>query len=195
MNVSKESLFSVDDAKALSLHLCGDKPATGTDSGAPYIQFRSRVRPTPAAVQSVPLEKTAEVKAKPQVLEQPAEPFRSWEPMLKWCMEVTRSKSCFVVDPQGFILMREGEEAVDDGFEGAGASVQMALDQLKQMALDSGEVQAMELTYRRQGMLVLRAQDADNDFYTLCFFGFTDITDGQKKVLLNQLQTSILLLT
>ncbi|MBN2718013.1 MAG: hypothetical protein JXX14_19345 [Deltaproteobacteria bacterium] len=193
MNVSREDLFNVDDARALSLHLAGVNTTFELESSAPYVQFKSRVTPTPAtAVQS---ERPVENRTKQSDWEQPAEPFNTWDAMLKWCMDVTSSKSCFVVDPQGFILMRQGEESVDDGFEGAGANVQLALDQLKQMELNSGEVQAMELTYRQQGMLVIRAQDAQSDYYTLCFIGFTAITDGQKKMMLNQIQTSILQLT
>ena len=189
MNVSKEVLYNIDDAKALSMHLSGAKPKTDVERVSPYIQFSSGVT---VATGKTPVSRPPQRSVSEPPPVQPSEPFSTWESMLKWCIEVTQSKSCFVVDPQGFILMREGEEFTDDGFEGAGANLKLAIEQLGRMELDSGEVQIMDFTYQKKNMLVVQVPDADVDIYTLCFIGASGITKVQKQVLFQQIQQSLL---
>ena len=192
MNGSKEDLYSVTDARALSLHLSGARKIIDEEKTTPYIRFSSGIQ-TPTAVAPVP--KAADISPPAQTLTLPSEPFRTWEAMLKWCVEVTESKSCFVVDPQGFILMSEGEHPPDDGYEGAGANLKLAIDQMRLMGMDKGEIQSLDVMYPETGMFVIQAQDAENDFFTLCFFGSRAMADAQKKVVFEQIQRSVLQLT
>ncbi|MBN2528220.1 MAG: hypothetical protein JXR76_17640 [Deltaproteobacteria bacterium] len=193
MNESKDGLYNVNDAKVLSMRLSGARKPTDSERESPYIRFASG---TTAAPRVVPMEqKASDVTVPKPTITQPEDPFENWEAMTKWCMETAKAKACFVVDPQGFILMREGGEAPEDGYEGAGANLLSAMDQLRHMELDSDDIQVMELTYRRKGVLVIRARDTDNDFFTLCLIDSSGVTEAHKKMIYQQIQKNLLLLT
>jgi hypothetical protein len=193
MNVFKENLYSISDAKALSLHLSGTKRFLDDTTALSYIPFssgtdsRTDVARVERIAEAVPSGRPAPVA--------PSEPFNSWESMLKWCLEITQAKSCFVVDSQGFILMSEGEEPSEDGYEGTGANLKLALDQLRLMELNHGEIQLVDLMYSNIGVLAIQALDSDNDFFTLCFLGSESIDKSHKSVLFEQIQKSVLKLT
>ncbi len=193
MNVFKENLYSISDAKALSLHLSGTKRFLDDTTALSYIPFssgtdsRTDVARVERIAEAVPSERPAPVA--------PSEPFNSWESMLKWCLEITQAKSCFVVDSQGFILMSEGEEPPEDGYEGTGANLKLALDQLRLMDLNHGEIQLIDLMYSNIDVLAIQALDSDNDFFTLCFLGSESIDKSHKSVLFEQIQKSVLKLT
>lgn len=197
MNESKDGLYSIDDAKMLSMRLSGTSKPAASDSESPYIRFSSGATAA-RRVASVapPVSKETASPARPQpAVTQPEDPFDNWEAMTKWCMTTAQAKACFVVDPQGFILMREGGEAPEDGYEGAGANLLSAMDQLRHMELDSDDIHVMELTYRRKDALVIRARDTDNDFFTVCLIDCTGVTEAHKKALYQQIQKNLLLLT
>ena len=192
MNESKEGLYNINDAKALSLYLSGSKKLTDVESTSPYLQFTLGTQVKPKAVQTPGTDaESAEAKA-PAI---PGKPFDSWEEMIAWCFDITKSHSCFVVDPQGFILMREGKEFPEDGFEGAGANLQLAVDQLRLMELDENEINVLDLKYPDKTVFIVRAQDKDNDYFTLCFIGDTAVSDVQKKILFQQIQRSVIRMT
>ena len=192
MNGPKDNLYSIEDAKALSLRLSGAGTYSDKADAPSYIRFSAG---TPAHARVAPPERTRESIVPDHAPPLPAEPFKTWEDMLKWCSEVTRAKSSFVVDPQGFILMREGEDSTEDGFEGAGANLQLATTHLREMSLDSGDVQMMDITCAGKGILVVQVFDASKDIFTLCFVGYSSVTRAQKKRLYEQIQQSVLKMT
>lgn len=193
MNVSRESLYSINDAKALSQHLSGTRKFLEDETASPYVRFSSGTESRPRAARVETAVEAAPAEPPPPTA--PSEPFSSWEAMLKWCIEMTGARSCFVVDSQGFILMSEGEELPEDGYEGTGANLKLALDQLRLMDLNQGEIQLIDLMYSNIGVLAIQALDSDNDFFTLCFIGAGAISKSLKAVLFEQIQKSVLHLT
>ena len=189
MNGPKDNLYSIDDAKVLSLRLSGAGQSSEAADSSPYIRFSSG---TSARAKVATVEKVRESITPEHSTVRPSEPFTTWEAMLKWCSEITRAKSCFVVDPQGFILMREGDDLTDDGFEGAGAHLQLATTHLREMGLDGGDIQVMDIACEKKGMLVVQVPDASDDVFTLCFVGYASVTRTQKKLLHQQIQQSVL---
>jgi hypothetical protein len=192
MNVSKERLYDTEEAMTLSHQLTtGTTPHEKGDTTSPYIRFSSgsRTRPEPRARQSVPAPSAAtEAEV---VIELPEDPFGSWEEMLKWSREVAGATSCFVVDSQGFVLMRNGEDLPEDGYEGVGANLGIAVDQLNQMEMDSGDIQVADLMYQNRTLLVIRVKDKDGDFFTLGMMDADRVSPENKKQIYRQVRRSL----
>ena len=191
MSASKESLYDTQEAIALSLQLTGASQPASRSETSPYIRFSAgpRSRPEPSSVQRP--SRPAPPPATGPSFELPAAPFESWEDTLKWIREVSEAKGVFVVDSQGFVLLREGDDQPDDGYEGAGANLGLAVDQLNQMEVEGGEIKMADLTYQNQSMLVIRVQDKDDDYFTLGVVDAENLSVENKEQIYKQVKRSL----
>lgn len=191
MSVSKESLYDTEGAIALSLQLTGASQPTGRDDPSPYIRFSSGTRSGPQPVVQRQSRPAPPSPPSEDAITLPETPFESWEESLQWVREVSKAKAAFVVDSQGFVLLRQGEEQPEDGYEGVGANLGLAVDQLNQMEIEDGDIQMADLTYQSQSMLVIRVKDKEDDYFTLGVVDADNLTGENKKQIYRQIRRSI----
>jgi hypothetical protein len=195
MSELKESLYDTTDAIALSLQL--SSAGTGATSevyqndSIPYIRFSAGPRVAPPVPRPTPKPPAEATKAEPEI-SLPSEPFENGDEMLKWCIDAAGATHGFVIDSQGFVILREGEELTDDGYDGAGATLGLVVDQLNQLEIDGGEIQVADLIFQNRFMLVVHAKDKDNDVYNMGIIGSSPITTNQIKVIYQQVRRSLL---
>jgi len=76
----------------------------------------------------------------------------SWEAVLAWCVPASRSDAGFVVGEDGFVIARWGGTS-PDGFEGLGAEIAAAFDQIATSDPDDEEVSWLEIARPSQRTL------------------------------------------
>ena len=81
--------------------------------------------------------------------ERPAHSLTSWEDFLAWCTPLVRAEASFVVDSQGFIIATRGRIPVE-GFDGAGAEMICAVEELQRIAPDAGEVACVDIDFDKR---------------------------------------------
>lgn len=193
MNELKESLYDTSEAIALSLHLSG----AGADihheqaENLPYVQFAVGPKHVPPASRPIPQPSKVQANAEPGI-SLPTKPFENGKEMLKWCIEAVSATYGFVIDAQGFVILREGEGLTDDGCEGAGGTCAMVVDQLNQMDIDAGKVQVANVIFQNRFMLIVHAKDKDGDIYNMGIVGPSLITTNQVKTIYQQVRKSLL---
>ncbi len=87
--------------------------------------------------------------------------------------------------------MRDGEDLPEDGYEGVGANLGIAVDQLNQMEMDSGDIQVADLMYQNRTLLVIRVKDKDGDFFTLGMVDADRVSPENKKQIYRQVRRSL----
>ncbi len=199
MTELKDSLYDIRDAVALSQRLIGaTKPQAG-EAESPYIRFSSglkQVSKTEASIETGASSDTEAASERPAVIvadrpPPPEEPFRSWEDVLKWSIEVSKGSCGFIVDSQGFVMMMHGEDLPSDRFEGAGANLGVVFGYLNKMEIESGDVRIADLTYEKRSMLAIRVTDAQGEYCTMGILGMNAIHPWPKHAIYHQIMKNM----
>jgi hypothetical protein len=190
MNEARDSLYNTGDAIALSLQLTGAAPTTSHGDENRYIRFSAGPRAAPALPRQS-LKAEEEPHGEPDHA-LPAEPAANGEEMLKWCISTAAATTGFIIDTQGFVILKEGENIPDDAYEGAAANLGLVVNQLNQMEIDKGDVQVADLIYKDGFMLIICVKDKDGDTYNMGIIGDSPITTGKKKLIYQQVRRSLM---
>ena len=96
--------------------------------------------------------------------------FEGWEPLIEWLMSQLGAESAFVVDTQGFVIATSGQSATD-GFEGMGAELCYAAEQLERVDPAAGALLWVDLEFGRRRIVCLKANAKERDTMLLGFVG------------------------
>lgn len=150
--------------------------------------------PTQAAVQSSvapPPVPAPAGKGAPEVdLHAAPLDFESWEVLLAWSLELCRARGGFVVDSQGFVVATRGNVPANQ-FEGLGAEMAYAMEQLDRIDPDAGALQTLELQYVSRRLLAVRVHKEESGSFVLGFVGARPLADEVRTVILRQLTHSL----
>jgi hypothetical protein len=185
MSEPKDSLYDISDAIALSQRLVGATIVSATEADFPYIRFSAGLKEVPEVAPE--RHEVAHAFQPPP----PREPFRNWEDVLKWCVEVSKAKCGFIVDSQGFVMMMHGDDLPGDGFEGAGANLGVVFSYLNRMEIDAGNVRIADLTYEKRSMLALRVTDTAGEYCTLGIISPNNSHSWPKDLIFQQIMKSM----
>jgi len=72
--------------------------------------------------------------------------FVTWGDMLSWCMELSKARSAFVLDSDGFVIAYKGSEPTN-GFEGAGAELVYSMDHFARVDPNAGDLKSVNLIF------------------------------------------------
>lgn len=99
----------LERARTLSRRLSGESDAPAPSAPPTrFVRFSNRLPPRAArAADAAPAP--SPVPAAPKPLPPAPASFESWDALLGWCLEVTRAKAAFVVDPEGFVIAHRGD--------------------------------------------------------------------------------------
>ncbi len=156
-------------ARALSRRLTGSGEGEDTAAVLPENGYRRFDVGTPARYPTDSGERIGTNGPPPHVLEPHEMP--SWDSMLAWSMELCGSRAGFVVDSQGFVIASRGN-IPDDGFEGMGAELCFAMEQLDKLDSNGAELKAVELQFEAHTVAAIRiAPNDDMGGFILGFVG------------------------
>lgn len=116
----------------------------------------------------------------------PAPEIGTWEAFLAWSLELTRAHAGFVVDSQGFVIASRGN-VPKDGFEGIGAELCYAMDQLGRINPAGGALRLLELQFDGNRLIGIRAEAADMGTVLIGFQGTRSLADETRDSLVRQL--------
>lgn len=116
----------------------------------------------------------------------PAPEIGTWEAFLAWSLELTRAHAGFVVDSQGFVIASRGN-VPRDGFEGIGAELCYAMDQLGRINPAGGALRLLELQFDANRLIGIRAEAGDLGTVLVGFQGTRSLSDETRDSLVRQL--------
>jgi len=127
-----------------------------------YVAFRAR--PAPAAAPASPALR--DIPAEPPQMPPVPTTVRTWDDMLRWCLEAAEAKTVFVMDAQGFVIAKEGSYSYEDA-EAMGTQMMVALDRFDE--LDSFHKRALSIAvgFRSFHLIGLRVLAESRDSFTL----------------------------
>lgn len=151
MKKSVENSYDIALARDLSCALTDrgahPVPRPPVDDGVPYTRFPRAVRGT-APVLPTPAADGAPDSPLPDT-------FVTWGDLLTWCMEMSRARSAFVLDADGFVVAHLGEEPVN-GFDGMGAELAYAMDFLGRVDERAGVLRSVSLEFGKRAIFGFR---------------------------------------
>lgn len=159
--------------------------------GAPELRLVPPVRAVVAAAAPEPSPVAVAVDRSPEIdLHAPAMDFESWEVLLAWSLELCRARGGFVVDPQGFVVATRGNVPANQ-FEGLGAELAYAMEQLDRIDPDAGDLETLELQFSSRRLLAVRAHREGSHSFVVGFVGARPLTDEVRAVIKRQLAHSL----
>ncbi len=173
-------------ARELSFILARDalSPA-GPKSLRPAEEGPEPVTPQPPPAAVVATSPVPEVDLHAPPLE-----FESWEVFLAWSLELCRARGAFVVDPQGFVVATRGNVPVNH-FEGLGAELAYAMEQLNRIDADAGSLVTIELQFASRRLLGIRVDLKEGAGFVIGFVGARPLGDEVRKAIVRQLAHSL----
>jgi hypothetical protein len=177
------------DAAALSRALIQREPhlPEASTAAASYARFAVQPAAQPAAQPAVSRASAAAAAATPSP--QPLT-LDSWEVFLAWSLELTRARASFVVDSQGFVIASRGNLPAD-GFEGIGAELCYAMDQLYKIDPQAGPLRLIELQFESSRLIGVRTDAGDLGTILVGFQGSRSVTDEVRDAIVRQLVHSL----
>ena len=197
MSESKDTLYDISDAIALSRRLTDDREGAAAETASPYIQFTADTRGSAPAARPTappaPPAATAPPSASPSQAPAPLPdaPFHSWDDVLRWSVEFTKARCGFIVDSQGFVMITHGESIPGDGFEGAGANLGAVFIYMNRLDLDSGDARAADLTFGTRAFLALRIDDDAGEYCMLGLISDDSTHTWPKQAIYTQIMNSM----
>jgi hypothetical protein len=92
--------------------------------------------------------------------------FEAWESLLAWAIDICEARTGFVVNSEGFVIATWGENS-DENYDGIGADLCLAIDQLERMSPDGGTLRSLHLEFDSQWLIGLRATSGPVVPYTI----------------------------
>lgn len=114
----------------------------------------------------------------------PAE-IDSWEVFLAWSIELCQARAAFIVDAQGFVIGSRGN-APSSGFEGIGAELCFAMEQLDRIDPASGQLEALELHFGPTNILGIKAVSEDRGAFVLGYVGTRGVHESVREAVYRQ---------
>lgn len=111
--------------------------------------------------------------------------IESWEVLLAWSFELCQARAAFVVDGQGFVIGSRGN-APAAGFEGIGAELCFAMEQLDRVDPESGQLEALELHFGPTNILGIKTTDEDRGAFILGFIGTRGVHESVREAVHRQ---------
>lgn len=184
------SVNSSDLAQARELSALLARPNAGAWAPAPA--QLPMVQPGPPAPLAVPpppepAEPAVDLHAAPLEL-------ASWEVFLAWSLELCRARAGFVVDPQGFVVATRGNVPANQ-FEGLGAEMAYAMEQLNRIDSEAGSLLTIELQFASRRLVAVRADRGEGGSFVIGFVGARPLGDEVRGAILRQLAHSLERLT
>lgn len=184
------SVNSSDLAQARELSALLARPNAGAWAPAPaQLPMAQPGPPAPLAVPPSP--EPAEVVVD---LHAPALELASWEVFLAWSLELCRARAGFVVDPQGFVVATRGNVPANQ-FEGLGAEMAYAMEQLNRIDSEAGSLLTIELQFASRRLVAVRADRGEGGSFVIGFVGARPLGDEVRGAILRQLAHSLERLT
>ena len=109
----------------------------------------------------------------------------SWEVLLAWSIELCRARAALVVDAQGFVIGSRGN-APASGFEGIGAELCFAMEQLDRIAPESGDLGALELHFGSTNILGIKVSSEKRGSFILGFVGSRGVHESVRDAVYKQ---------
>ncbi len=172
------SSFDLEVAAGLSRILRERRPTTDPLPTSPAARF-SRHAPVQAAPPAIE-------PADGQDPELELVKLDSWEVFLAWSLELTRSRAGFVVDSQGFVIASRGN-VPKDGFDGIGAELCYAMDQLDKISPESGHLRVLELGFTGSRITGIKIAGEALGPLVIGFLGSRPLTDELRDSIVRQL--------
>lgn len=116
--------------------------------------------------------------------------LESWEVFLAWSLELSRARAAFVVDPQGFVVATRGN-VPSDHFEGLGAEMAYAMEQLNRIDGEAGPLLTIELQFASRRLVAVRADRGEEGSFVIGFVGARPLSDEVRGAILRQLAHSL----
>jgi len=95
-----------------------------------------------------------------------------------------------VVDPQGFVVATRGNVPANQ-FDGLGAELAYAMEQLDRIDPDAGALQTLELQFTTHRLLAVRAPREGSESFVVGFVGARPLADEVRAVIMRQLSHSL----
>lgn len=173
----------LDLARTLLRRLATRDPAAvpaAPEEVTPYLRFHSE------EAAAIPL-----FGPEPQPREFPSLPLEmeSWEVFLAWSLELCQARAAFVVDSQGFVIASRGNVPADH-FEGTGAELCLAMEELVRVDPEAGPLQALELHFRNRNVVAVRAA-GEQQIYVIGYVGSRALSDEVMGAILRQIASSL----
>ncbi len=166
MSSPSANFSSLQQARDISTRLASlrQEPAA-PDTPPPrasYVAFRPRPASPAAPAVAVPGADALQPEPLPPV---PGS-VRTWDDMLRWCLEAASAKTVFVMDAQGFVIAKDGSYSYEDA-EAMGTQLMVALDRFDE--LDSFHKRALSISvgFRSFHLTGLRVLAESRDSFTL----------------------------
>lgn len=148
------SLFNLEIAREISHRLTGVATAEAQIEGVAATGYTRLTAPTSSSKTDAPPAPEEPVAPPTPELPPKAPEVDTLEELLAWGKGVTNAAGVFAVDNQGFVIAVHGETP-EDSFEGVGAGLSFAVEQLQQVDPTQGDIVWTEINYVGANMLVL----------------------------------------
>ncbi len=116
--------------------------------------------------------------------------FESWEVFLAWSLELCRARAGFVVDAQGFVVATRGNVPTNQ-FEGLGAELSYAMEQLSRIDVEAGSLLTMELQFASRRLLAIQVVGEGAGSFVVGFVGPRPLSDEVRGAIMRQLAHSV----
>lgn len=179
-SVNSSDLARARELSRLLAALSARQPTTGAPAAA---RVSGAVAPARVPIASAEPSVAVDLHAAPF-------DFESWEIFLAWGLELCRARAAFVVDPQGFVVATRGNVPADH-FEGLGAELAYAMEQLDRIDLESGSLLTLELQFVSRRLLAVRVAREGASSFVVGFVGSKPLADEVRAVLMRQLAHSV----
>jgi hypothetical protein len=159
------------------------RPPEASAAAASYARFPAQPAARPAVAPGSAAPPATTASPQPLTLD-------SWEVFLAWSLELTRARASFVVDSQGFVIASRGNVPAD-GFEGIGAELCYAMDQLYKIDPQAGPLRLIELQFESSRLIGVRTDAGDLGTILVGFQGARSVTDDVRDAIVRQLVHSL----
>jgi hypothetical protein len=116
--------------------------------------------------------------------------LESWEVFLAWSLELCRARAGFVVDPQGFVVATRGNVPTDH-FDGLGAELAYAMEQLDRIDAEAGSLLSIELQFASRRLLAMRVSRREDGSFVIGYVGSRPLGDDVRNVIARQVAHSL----
>lgn len=156
----------------------------GSAGQAPVLREPPRLQAQPPATQPVPPPgPVVDLHAPPLELE-------SWEVFLAWSLELCRARAGFVVDPQGFVVATRGNVPTDH-FDGLGAELAYAMEQLDRIDAEAGSLLSIELQFASRRLMAMRVSKESAGSFVVGYVGSRPLGDEIRTAIARQVTHSL----
>ena len=138
------SFSDLDLARSLSKRLTGEDRGAARETDdlqGQFVKFEKRTVPATAAAPFPEAAAAPPVELSENLLEE----FYSWDDLLSWVRFFKPCQVAFVVDPEGFVIAKNGDRSLEE-LEGIGAQFQVVADEATRIEDGAATALCLKLT-------------------------------------------------